>query len=141
LNGDKKKANFLTLLIIIIVIAVFGLLIWSFSNFTYDQKAMLLAMTTIILAFVTFFGCLSFSQSVGGYWDLNKDGMRIAIAATVVVVYFFLLGVGIFAYERPPSTMTNLMVSNLTNFVWIILGFYFAASAFVQVYGKDNPKL
>lgn len=49
---------------------------------------LVLAAASMILALVTFFGLLAASESSGRGWGLNKGGMRGAIAATILVVYY-----------------------------------------------------
>jgi hypothetical protein len=92
----------------------------------------------MILASVTFFGLLAASESSGRGWGLNKGGMRGAIAATILVVYFFVLSMSAFVpYQGDMSEMMKTMVGTFTTVLSIMIPFYFGASAYVQTHTKD----
>jgi len=129
-----------------ISIVVFGLIVWVYALYYEDVKkilpdhaaAVILIAVMFALASVTFFGIMSFGQRSSGAWAKNMDGTRIAIMATVLLVYFFLLGVNIFLY--PPDKMseiTSTLINNFTYIVGIVIAFYFGSSAYIQIHAKD----
>jgi len=92
-----------------------------------------LAMSSTIIALVTFFGLLAVSESSGRGWGLNKGSMRGAVAATILVVYLNVLSMNAFApYQAAMSDMMKTMVDSFTTIVSIMIPFYFGASAYVQ---------
>lgn len=97
-----------------------------------------LSICAMILALVTFFGLLAASESSGRGWGLNKGGMRGAIAATILVVYFFVLSMSAFVpYNADMPEMMKTMVGTFTTILAIMIPFYFGASAYVQTHTKD----
>lgn len=92
-----------------------------------------LAMSSMVIAVVTFFGLLAVSESSGRGWGLNKGSMRGAVAATILVVYLFVLSMNAFVpYQGAMSDMMSAMVTSFTTIVGIMIPFYFGASAYVQ---------
>lgn len=92
-----------------------------------------LAMSSMIIALVTFFGLLAVSESSGRGWGLNKGSMRGAVAATILVVYLNVLSMNAFApYQAEMSDMMGTMVNSFTYIVGTMIPFYFGASAYVQ---------
>jgi len=92
----------------------------------------------MIIALVTFFGLLAASESSGKGWGLNKGSMRGAIAATIVVVYLFVLSMNAFVpYNKNMPPMMTTMVTSFTTIIAIMIPFYFGASAYVQAQTKD----
>jgi hypothetical protein len=97
-----------------------------------------LALSCMIIALVTFFGLLAASESSGKGWGLNKGSMRGAIAATIVVVYLFVLSMNAFVpYNKTMPPMMTTMVTSFTAIIAIMIPFYFGASAYVQAQTKD----
>ena len=92
-----------------------------------------LAMGSMIIALVTFFGLLTVGESSGKGWGLNKGTMRGAIAATILVVYLFVLSMSAFVpYKEEMPPMMSTMMDSFTTIVSIMIPFYFGASAYVQ---------
>jgi hypothetical protein len=87
------------------IIVASGCSLWwltkSADNFLWVKEKIpnegtILSITTMVLSLVTFFGILTASESSGRGWGLNKGGMRGAIAATILVIYFFVLSINLF---------------------------------------------
>ena len=92
-----------------------------------------LAMGSMIIALVTFFGLLTVGESSGKGWGLNKGTMRGAIAATILVVYLFVLSMNAFVpYQKEMPPMMEMMMTSFTTIIGIMIPFYFGASAYVQ---------
>ena len=92
-----------------------------------------LCVSSMIIALVTFFGLLAASESSGKGWGLNKGTMRGAIAATILVVYLFVLSMSAFVpYQGEMPPMMSTMMNSFTAIIGIMIPFYFGASAYVQ---------
>jgi len=90
-------------------------------------------MGSMIIALVTFFGLLTVGESSGKGWGLNKGTMRGAIAATILVVYLFVLSMNAFVpYQKEMPPMMEMMMTSFTTIIGIMIPFYFGASAYVQ---------
>jgi len=112
-------------------IAVGGLYIWRFIlPIMYDT---VLAMIAILLAFTTYFGFLSISQSMGQGINSDTGTMRTAIASGILVPYFFIISTAIFINRSGiMSDFMQSMINNFTTTIGVIVPFYFGASAYVQ---------
>lgn len=119
------------------IIAVVGLYIWRFVlPIMYDT---ILAMIAILLAFTTYFGFLSISQSIGEGMNSNTGTMRTAIASGILILYFFVISTSIFINRSGTmSDFMNSMISNFTTTIGVIIPFYFGASAYVQARKYDE---
>ena len=94
---------------------------------------------------ITFFGFLWLGYREGGQMALHREGMRLAIAASVVVLDLVLVSTVIFPFrlvgtgaEVPALTKEVLSQFNLT--VGIVAAFYFATSAYAQVHANDKSE-
>ena len=59
--------------------------------------------------------------------------MRGAIAATILVVYLFVLSMNAFVpYQKEMPPMMEMMMTSFTTIIGIMIPFYFGASAYVQ---------
>ena len=93
----------------------------------------ILAMGSMIIALVTFFGLLAVGESSGKGWGLNKGTMRGAIAGSILVVYLFVLSMSAFVpYQEKMPDMMSMMMTSFTTIIGIMIPFYFGASAYVQ---------
>lgn len=130
------------------IIVASGCSLWwltkSADNFLWVKEKIpnegtILSITTMVLSLVTFFGILTASESSGRGWGLNKGGMRGAIAATILVIYFFVLSINLFIpFRDEMPEMMETMVSSFTTILGIMIPFYFGASAYVQTHTKDT---
>ena len=145
---EKKNGTAIIWLgILDILIVAVGLIAWIYALEYEDVEkilpshsgAVVLIAAIFALASVTFFGIMSASQRCTGAWSRNMEGPRLAIMASVLLVYFFLLGVNVFLY--PPDEMseiTRALINNFTYVVGIVVAFYFGSSAYVQAHTKDT---
>ncbi|NPV63861.1 MAG: hypothetical protein HPY61_14765 [Methanotrichaceae archaeon] len=134
---DRGAFQLIVLGIIDVIIAIGGLYIWRFFK-PFDT---ILAMIAILLAFITYFGFMAISQSLGQGWASNIGSMRTAIASGMLIFYFFILSIAIFfssAYKF--SEFSQTMINNLTTTIGIIIPFYFGASAYVQAQASSSSK-
>lgn len=138
----KGTAKLIMLGIADSIIAVSGFSLWWFGrSYNLNNTGIILAMTAMLLAMVTFFGLMALSESLGRGWGLNKGGMRGAIASAVLVVYFFVLSMSMFQpYNAEMPEQMKSMLANFTTIIGIMIPFYFGASAYVQTHTKDNDK-
>jgi hypothetical protein len=135
--------RFLLLALAIVGIAAAGTLTW---NIAFEQRGregydVILGLTVFAIAVVTFFGFLVIGHSRGGGWQLTKGGLRTAIAATLVVTYLFLVSFAV--YLVPPkdvSPIAETFIQSFTTTVAITIGFYFSASAAVQIFRKEESQ-
>lgn len=134
---DRGTFQLLILGLVDIVVAIGGLYIWRFCK----PLDTVLAMIAILLAFVTYFGFMAISQSLGQGWASNIGSMRTAITSGILVFYFFILSISIFfsaAFKF--SEFSQTMINNLTTNIGIIIPFYFGASAYVQAQAASKIK-
>ena len=92
---------------------------------------------------ITFFGFVWLGFKTGGPLALHKEGMRLAIAASVVVVDLVLVTTLIFFTKTEADAPADLAQSFLNQFntvVSVVVAFYFGTSAYVQVKGKDKEE-
>jgi len=114
----------------------------NWVGYNLPNPGIFMALTSTVLALVTFFGLLAVSESSGRGWGSNKGSMRGTIAATVLVVYFFVFSQNAFQpFKSEMSEMMETMVTSFTAIIGIVIPFYFGASAYVQTHTKDgdNP--
>jgi len=152
----KNTTTLIVIAIIDCVIAISGYSVfWIVENAVdfhlvetkLQYPGVVLAATSMIVALTTFFGLLTASESSGRGWGLNKGGMRGAIAATMLVVYFFVLSMNAFQpFQWAMSEMMQTMMTSFTTIVGIMIPFYFGASAYVQTHTKaidtvEDPKV
>ena len=113
------------------LIAVIGVSVWSFLF--CSKPDVILALTAILLGLVTFFGFMTLGHSLGAGWALNKGGMRTAITAAVVIVYFFVLALAIFIQSPDKiKPITESMLTSFTTITAVVIAFYFGSTAYVQ---------
>ena len=148
MNG-KSGPSVILIGILDILIVVMGSTIWMFSDFIkinlpenirgISISSMILLVTLFLLACVTFFGILAKGQTSTGIMSHNKGDTRIAIASSILIVYFFMLGVNTFC--NPPREMTQITRTLMDSFTYVVgtvMIFYFGASAYVQVHAGDK---
>lgn len=91
------------------------------------------------VAIITFFGILWFAHKTGGPLALHKGGMRLAIAAAMVVTDLVLVTTVIYFFpDDKPSELASSFISQFNTIVGVVIAFYFTASAYVQVNAKDT---
>lgn len=148
MNG-KSGPSVILIGILDILIVTIGSTIWAFNEFikanlpdnfrVISISSMILLITLFILACVTFFGILAKGQTSEGILSHNKGDTRVAITASILVVYFFMLGVNTFC--NPPREMTEITQTLMDSFTYVVgtvMIFYFGASAYVQVHARDK---
>ncbi|MGV8128048.1 MAG: hypothetical protein ACP5PV_12695 [Methanothrix sp.] len=135
-----------------IFVVIIGSLIWLFADLIKAElsyinpgfqklpiSSMAFLVTLFILACITFFGILAKAQTSTGIMSHNRGDTRIAITASILVVYFFMLGVNTFC--NPPKEMTQITRTLMDSFTYVVgtvMIFYFGASAYVQVHARDK---
>jgi hypothetical protein len=78
-------------------------------------------------------------QSLGSQWTLNQGGMRLALVVSVMTVYLVLVcSVSFSTYVQQTPPLTEALMTHFTTVVLAVVGFYFGASAYVQVHQKDD---
>ena len=93
---------------------------------------------------ITFFGFMWLAFKQGGQMALYKEGMRLAIVASVIVVDLVLISTVIFPFplvDQKSQQDLDLTKDIITQFNWtvgIIAAFYFGTSAVAQVRDKDK---
>lgn len=123
-----------------IIISISGLYIWRILS---GKSSTVLVMTSILLALSTYFGFVAISQSLGKGPTSNMGSIRTAIASGILVLYFFICSISIFASPEnvhPLSEFGETMIQNFTTLLGIIIPFYFGASAYVQVHKSTRNK-
>lgn len=149
---ERRGLSIIRIGILDIFIVIIGSMIWLFADFIKAElsyinpgfqklpiSSMAFLVTLFILACVTFFGILANSQTSTGFMLHNRGDTRIAITASILVVYFFMLGVNTFC--NPPKEMTQITRTLMDSFTYVVgtvMIFYFGASAYVQVHARDK---
>lgn len=109
----------------------------------YDQRAWL-SFSMAALAVVTFFWLMQLWRGQPGVEHSLEHVVRRAIACSAVVLY--LASVGIVLFYAPVSgeeklhPATELMLSNFTMLVGVIIAFYFGSSAYIQTRSKGREE-
>ena len=122
----NKKRLFIVAALILIIVTLSIFLGYSLIG----RKS--LSIMLIMVGVVTFFGFLTGTESV------DERSMRIAIAASVVMVYIVLLATVIFWVEIPDDPKTKLpditqtMLTHFTTIMGVVMAFYFGASAYIE---------
>jgi hypothetical protein len=100
------------------------------GHFGFAGANVFLTGAVITTALISFYGFLWYGLGDG---DLSVGDMRTAITVAVVSVYLVLIGlVAFLALPIPPSGEGTLLGS-FTAAVATVVGFYFGATAYVQV--------
>jgi hypothetical protein len=132
--------------LVLLVVVIRPIAIAYLSNPTLEQRNIIANEGTFrtsmsAVAIITFFGMLWFGHKTGGQLALHKEGMRLAIAAAIVVTDLVLVTTVIYFFPstdgKTPELSSNFM-SQFNNIVGIVIAFYFASSAYVQVNAKDK---
>jgi hypothetical protein len=143
-GGRKvKKIGAAIIGLLDILIAFLGLLIWvifSKSQITaqwafpverwpflasYEGTGAILVLNIFLLASITFFGTICVNPC--------ENAMITAMTSSILVVYFFLLGVSVFL-----SQFT--MISNFTWVVGFVVVSYIFSSAYIQIHSANLNK-
>jgi len=89
-------------------------------------------MTAVFaIAIIAFLGILLLAHEVASYRPFETGEMRMAIAASFVIVYFAVLAIFLFSINTPTKFAQDY-IQNLTTLLGVIIAFYFASSAAVQ---------
>lgn len=125
------------LLLIVVAIADIALIALGVYGAATWKHAGWLSFAVAAVSVVTFFGFLHLGRSVSGAQPDSDRLERRAIAATAVVVYLVLVSnVAFFGLTEKPqelNPLTNMLVTNFTAVVGVIVAFYFGSSAYVEV--------
>lgn len=120
--------------------AVAIMLVTAFVNvagvaamYRYGSNAPL-GLAAGLTGMVAFVGMLLLLQKPGGVWRVTESAMRTAITTAVLAQYLALVSMAAFAVRAadPLSPMSQLLLTNFTTIVGIVIAFYFGASAFVE---------
>jgi len=91
------------------------------------------------IGIITFFGFAWVTNETGGQYALHKEGMRLAIVASVIVVDLVLVTTAPFLQNQSdPGDIFASLVNQFNTIVGVVVAFYFGASAYVQVGEKQD---
>lgn len=127
------KGGVLLMVVAIVDIALIALGVYGTAK---SGHAGWLSFAVAAVSVLTFFGFLQLGRSVpSGQADSDRSERR-AIAATAVVVYLVLVSIvtffGLTDKTQQLNPLTNLLVTNFTAVVGVIVAFYFGSSAYVE---------
>jgi len=139
----KNRINPIVLLGILVLSAVvLGRVAYAFlaANDQIDINPLsMFSVSTAAVAVITFFGFMWLADKKGGQFALNEGGMRLAIVAAVVTVELVLVStVTFFTADWKVPDLTANFLTQFNTVVSVVVAFYFGASAYVQVQGKDK---
>jgi len=83
-------------------------------------------VSTLAVGITTFFGVLTLSNLLSRSLELDKGEVRNALAISIVVVYFSVLGLA-FSGEIPDTD--NSVIIHFSNIVGVVVAFYFGSRA------------
>jgi Na+/proline symporter len=98
-----------------------------------------LTVSMAAIAIITFFGFVWLANETGGPLALHKEGMRLAIVASVIVVDLVMVTTGVFAFgDQSLNDKAQALLNQFNTIVGIVVAFYFGSSAYVQVRKKED---
>jgi hypothetical protein len=146
--GDKMKNRIHPIVVIGILVlsaVILGRVAYAYLNYLNPNQPLrinplsMFSLSTAAIAVISFYGFMWLGDKKGGEFALNKGGMRLAIVAAVVTVDLVLVSTVAFFtadWEVPPLAET--FITQFHTVVSVVVAFYFGASAYVQVQGKDK---
>lgn len=89
---------------------------------------------------ITFFGFIFVGYDLEGKPAIHPSTIRTAITVSVIMVYLFVVSLTIFLREWSDNLdpLPQLMVSNFTTMVGVIIAFYFTSSAYIEAQKKNT---
>jgi hypothetical protein len=138
-DGTENQLTLLKLAAILILIAVFGPLFWSFR--LVPESDFIVSVTAFSIGVVTFFGIAHLNRSAADRRIFREDSLRTAIACSLVITYLFIVCFSAFVRSAETAGMiTKEFVQSFSQVIGITIAFYFGASAATQIFGKrgDN---
>jgi len=99
----------------------------------------ILALTFFAIGTTTFFGFLMIGSSPGSGWEPGSGGMRLAIAATMVLTYLFCVATSVYLLPTGEiNDMTKSFIQSFSQITGVTVAFYFGASAAHQIFKDKN---
>ena len=124
----RSLAAIAAFIIAVVVAGIVATRLFEHSSF--------LSLMLVLVALVAFFGLLMSPGATNEDGTVREARIRLAIAATLVIVYVVFFGTTVF-FRDPKATsgFAEKMLETLTTMLTVVLPFYFGASA-VAEYGK-----
>ena len=116
---------------VLVCLALYGVSVYL----GFAGSNVFLTGAVIAAALISFYGFLWYGLVDG---ELSPGDLRTAITVSVVSVYLVLIGLVAFLSSADPSPITDTLLTSFTLTVSAIVGFYFAASAYVQINNGGN---
>lgn len=97
-----------------------------------------LSFSVSAVGILTFFGLLwSFSATNSGV--LGEQSLRTSITVAVITVYLIIVGeVAFFTAKTDLAKITDVMLTSFTSIVGVVVAFFFATSAYVEVKKREK---
>ena len=102
-----------------------------------------LGLTLVLIAFITFFGLLCLPGAVGGGGEFRESRIRLGIAGSLLLVYLAYFGTVVFLANPTVANESRELLPTLTSLLSVVIPFYFGASAAVEIGSrlkKDRPE-
>ncbi len=129
-NPESRKAIFVIPALIFVTYAA-GVIA---SNYVGNRS---LSIMMVGVALISFFGFLKLDRASG----VDERSMRLAIAASLIIVYLALLSTFAFWREgRELSKAAEPLLNHFTTITGLVIAFYFGASAYTEVMGRRKER-
>lgn len=125
--NKKLKTSILWFFLIGVINVGFMLLAASYIEFPLP------AVLIMIIGVVTFFGILAISNFYSGDENLLKGEMRKAIASSLLMVYFAVLGMVLFGGDILDSGVKFSILKDFQTLMAVVVGFYFGGRSVEEV--------
>jgi hypothetical protein len=134
-GSREGKMTLLRLASILIIIAIAGPLFWSFR--LVPESDFVVSVTAFSIGVVTFFGITDLNRSAEESRVYREETLRIAIAASLVVTYLFIVCFTSFVKSAETAgVVTKEFIQSFSQVISVTVAFYFGATAATQIFGK-----
>ena len=128
----------------VILIAIGDILITVISILAvlYFKHNAPFSIGAILLGMYTFFGFFLLGLKLEQEVRIGPDILRTAITASIIIVYFYLVGLTAFFKSWPDEipTLSQTFISNFTTIVGVVIAFYFTSSVINTKIKSDSQK-
>ena len=125
---NKKLKSSIRWFFLIGVVNV-GFMILAASYIEFSLPSVLI----MIIGVVTFFGMLAISNFYSGDENLLKGEMRKAIASSLLMVYFAVLGLVLFGADVLETEVKFNTLKDFQTLMAVVIGFYFGGRSVEEV--------
>lgn len=133
----RHASNRILLLALVIVLLVTTAI--ATADWGSARRSMVLAV--VLTALITFFGVL-WLETGDSLRPFSDRTMRTALAASAVVSYLVMMGIGVWFPKTNGdfSRMTDVLLPNFSYIVGIVIAFYFGSGAYLEAKERKREK-